>query len=284
MRKEGKILVVGGAGFLGQELIARLLLHGYEDILAVGRNEGNLVSLKEKFPAVEILPGDIADPFICAKACDGAETVLHLAAFKHVTLAEQNVYECMKSNIIGTMNLLEQTRIKAPAEFVFISTDKASKLRGVYGVSKYVGEKLILEYSRINPATQYRIIRYGNVWQSTGSFITKWEPLIRAGKEVVLTEPDATRFFFTVSEAVDLIFDALANGTDAHPRIPKIKGVSMGTVLECCQEVWGECPVRIIGLQEGENMHETMDGKLFSNEVEQYTKEEFKANFLCPTK
>ena len=89
------------------------------------------------------------------------------------------------------------------------------------------------------------------------------------------------RFYWTVDEAIDLIFDCLEKSTDSTPFIPKMKAASMQVALEACQEVYGKSPVKIIGLQAGENMHETMDGITFSNEVEQYTKDEFIKTFLC---
>lgn len=103
---------------------------------------------------------------------------------------------------------------------------------------------------------------------------------MEAGKEVILTDPDATRYFWTVDEAIDLIFECIENAKDSIPYIPTMKAISMGKALEACQEVYGVCPVKTIGLQEGENMHETMDGINFSDTADQFTKEEFKERFL----
>lgn len=273
-----KILVTGASGFLANELISRLQ---DEKIVALGRNEGNLVALKEKYPNVEIVVGDIDDMFVCDKACKDAKAIFHLAAMKHIGLAEQNTKECIESNVIGSMNLLECTLKYKPNFIVGVSTDKAAQVHGVYGATKLLMERLFKEYERVNPETKYRIVRYGNVLGSTGSVITKWKPLLEKGKEVVITNPDATRFFWTVQEAVDLIFDCLNNATDSKPYIPQMKAMSVFNLLRACMNVYGNpSSIKEIGLQDGESMHETMDGKIFSNEVEQYTIDEFIKKFL----
>ena len=97
------ILITGGTGFLGKNLIKRL---GNNHIRVLARNEGNLISLKEQYPNIEIITGDISNKFICKKAIDGIDEIYHLSAFKHVGLAEEQSYQCIQSNIIGTMNLL----------------------------------------------------------------------------------------------------------------------------------------------------------------------------------
>lgn len=273
-----KITIFGGSGFMGQALIESL----YKDhtILAVARNEGNLISLKEKFPNIEIIPGDISDPWVVKKAMRGAEGVYLLSASKHVRLAETEVRMSVRTNIIGVMNVIEESFLTKPTFLLFVSTDKASQSAGVYGSQKKIGEKLIQEGERINPATKYRIVRFGNVWGSTGSIITKWRPKMEKGEEVILTEPSATRFFFTVEEAIGLIQECLDKAIDATPYIPKMKAIDMQTCLEACMKVYGNSSVKTIGLQPGENLAETMDGKVYSNQVEQFSKIEFINKFL----
>jgi len=273
-----KIVVFGASGFLGTALVERL--YGKGHILAVARNEGGLIVLKEKFPDIEIMTGDIAEPWVVQKAMEGADEVYLLSAMKHVGLAEIDTHSCIKTNIVGAMNVIEESIVTSPKVLVFISTDKAAQPSGVYGCSKKISERLISEAERINPDTKYRIVRYGNVWGSTGSMITKWRPKMEKGEEIILTDPEASRFFWTVGESVDLIFECIEKAVDATPYVPKMKAVKMGVVLEACMEVYGECPVKIIGLQPGENKVETTDGVTFSDSVEQFTKEEFKAKFL----
>lgn len=275
-----KCLVLGGAGFLGEALVVRLLEKNNE-VVVVGRDEGKLIALREKHPQIKIIIGDIANKWVIKDAMAGVEGVFHLAAQKHVGLSEEFAHQTITSNVVGTMNILEESWITKPKFVLAISTDKASNPKGVYGATKLLMEKLMKQAEGINLDTEYRVVRYGNVMGSTGSFVTKWKPLMEQGKEIILTDPEATRFYWTVDEAIDLIFDCLEKSTDSTPFIPKMKAASMQVALEACQEVYGKSPVKIIGLQAGENMHETMDGITFSNEVEQYTKDEFIKTFLC---
>jgi len=270
-----KYLILGGSGFLGTLLVERL----YEgnELTVVARNEGKLIALKEQFPNIKIIAGDIADTWTVASAfLDKPDGIFLLSAFKHVGMAEKEVMQCVKSNVIGTLKVLRASMEYKPEFVILTSTDKAAQVAGVYGATKLIDEKLFEEAERLNPDTKYRVVRYGNVIKSTGSFLTKWEDKMKAGEEIVLTEPAATRFFWSREEAVKLIFDCLEKAPDSKPWIPKMKAISMGNALKACQNKWGDkSPVKIIGLQEGENLHETMGGGVFSNEVDQYTVEEF---------
>lgn len=276
MDLSAKYLVTGGSGFLGIELIKRLTDIGYKNIVSVSRNEGKSVQLKELFPHVEIILGDIKDPYICQKVCKDVRGIFHLAAFKHVGLAEkENVRECVHGNIHGTLNLLEETR-KLNHEFIIgISSDKAAQIKGVYGATKFIMERLFSEYESLNTNTKYRTVRYGNVLYSTGSVLCKWKEKIQKGEPVMITNPDATRFFWTVDSAVDLIFDCLDNAKDATPFITPMKSIRMGDLLDAMMFKYGEVPVNIIGMQIGENLHESIssDG-IDSFHAERYTKEE----------
>jgi len=275
-----RIVIFGGSGFLGTALIKRLASWGQRNILAVARNETALVTLKEKFPFVEIMVGDIADQWIVSKAMKDADEVYLLSALKHVGIAEQDVMSCVNTNVIGCLNVIEESLTTKPKIFVFVSTDKAGQVTGVYGCTKKLGERLVNEAERINTDTKYRVVRYGNVWGSSGSMITKWKPKMEKGEEIILTDPKASRFFWTVDEAVSLIFESIVRATDSTPYIPTMKAVEMGVVVEACMEVYGRCPVKVIGLQPGENKVETTDGIIFSDKAEQFTKEEFINKFL----
>lgn len=275
-----RIVVFGGSGFLGTSLISRLIKQGNTNILAVARNEGGLVALKEKYPCVEIQVGDIANRWTVKKAMKDADEVQLLSALKHVGIADRDVMSCISTNIHGVENVIMESLNTKPKLLMFISTDKAGQPLGVYGCTKKIGERLMAEAETINPDTKYRIVRYGNVAFSTGSILCKWRDKMKTGEEIILTDPEASRFFWTIDEAVDLIFECMDKATNSTPYIPKMKGVTMQLVLAACMEVYGTCPVKVIGLQPGENMVETTDGITFSNEVEQFTKEEFINKFL----
>lgn len=263
------ILITGGTGFLGEELISRL----DGEIRVVARNEGKLIELKQKFPNIEIYPGDIANPFVVKQACEGVDEVYHLAAFKHVGLAEEFTTECIHSNVLGSINLLDETLKGNIKSIIGISTDKAEQVSGVYGATKLLMEKLFEQYEVINDC-KYRIVRYGNVFYSTGSVLCKWKELIEQGKQCTITDPNATRFYWSKEKAVDLIFECLEKAKDAKPWCPEMKGVSIKLLFDAVVKKYGEFGhYKEIGLQPGENLHEKINGQ-WSNEVEQYTLDE----------
>ena len=261
------IAVTGGSGFLGRTLIKRL--KGKVRVLA--RNEGLLSLLKQEFPKIEVITGDVADRWSVKKLMQGAEEVYHLAAVKGVDIAERDVMQAVKTNVIGSLNVIEESLITKPKILVAISTDKSSQVSGIYGASKLIMEGLMREAERINPKTKYRVVKYGNVLYSTGSVLCKWRNSMQAGNGVSITDPNMTRFFWTVDEAIDLIFKCISNSKDATPYIPKMKAMRMGDLLKAMMAKYGSVPVNIIGNRGGENLHETMDGKVYSNQVEQFS-------------
>ena len=281
IEKNKLYLVTGGGGFLGQPLVKHILNEGAR-VRIIGRDEGTLVMMKERHPSIEIHPGDISDEFEVKQAMKDVDGVFHLAASKHVGLAETFVRENLKSNVIGSFNIYEQS-LKQDLDFVLaISTDKAAQVVGVYGATKLMMERLSKQYQNLNPNCEYRIVRYGNVLYSTGSVLCKWKDLIEQNKELIVTEPDATRFFWTVEQAIDLILDCMENAIDSTPYCPNMKSMSIKSLLGAMVEKygnsnWDSYPIKIIGLQPGENFHEkVLDEGPFSNEVEQFTIEEIK--------
>ena len=214
------------------------------------------------------------------QAMKNVHAVFHLAASKHVGLAETFVRENIKSNTIGSLNIFNQS-LKQELEFILsISTDKAAQVSGVYGATKLLMERLSLQFEKLNKNCNYRVVRYGNVLYSTGSVLCKWKSLIEQNKEVVVTEPKATRFFWTVDQAMELIFDCLEKATSSSPYCPDMKSMSIENLLRAMIEKYGggkDVPVKVIGLQQGENLHEkVMDEGPYSNEVDQFTREEIK--------
>jgi UDP-N-acetylglucosamine 4,6-dehydratase/5-epimerase len=273
------ILLTGGSGFLGVPLVDRLLSLGAR-VRVIARDEGKLIILKEKYPMVEIYPGDISDAFEVRQAMQGVNGVFHLAASKHVGLAESFVRENVKTNTIGSLHILEQS-LEMDLDFVLgISTDKAAQVAGVYGATKLLMERLFSQFEKLNPNCKYRIVRYGNVLYSTGSVLCKWKELISEGKEVIITDPAATRFFWTVDQAIDLIMECMNRSIDTSPYCPSMKSMSVQNLLQAMIEKYGNgqhIPVRIIGLQPGENMHEkVLEEGPYSNEVEEFTIDEIK--------
>lgn len=289
--KKGKLyLISGGTGFLGKKLTERLLNLGAK-VRVVARNEGNLIELKEKFPTVEYITGDISEYSVCYMSMKDVTGLFHLAAFKHVGLAEKQSKECIQSNVIGSLNFLNLSLEFKDLEFMIgISTDKAAQVVGVYGATKFLMEKLFHNFEEMNPKVKYRLVRYGNVLYSTGSVLCKWKKLLEQGKNIIITDKNATRFYWTVDQAIDLIFNCLENALNSNPFVPGMKSVKLQTLAEAMMLKYGKwlpnpadmdsyCVSNIqeIGLQPGENLHEKiLENGPYSNEVEQYTLHELK--------
>lgn len=274
-----KYLVTGGSGFLGIPLVKYIIDNG-GNVRVIARDEGKLITLREAYPSVEIYPGDISDPVEVKQAMKGINGVFHLAASKHVGLAEIFVRENVKTNTLGSLYILEES-LHMDLDFVLgISTDKAAQVAGVYGATKLLMERLFTQYEKLNSNCKYRIVRYGNVLYSTGSVLCKWKELIQQGKGVIVTAPDATRFFWSVDQAIDLIVDCMENAHDSTPHCPSMKSMSIKNLLQAMVDKYSDgrhIPIKVIGLQPGENMHEkVLEQGPYSNEVDQFTIEEIK--------
>jgi FlaA1/EpsC-like NDP-sugar epimerase len=280
IEKNKLYLVTGGSGFLGVPLCERILARGGR-VRTLARDEGKLIDLKQRFPDIEILTGDISDKFEVKQAMHGVHGVFHLAASKHVGLAEKQVRECIKTNTIGSLYILEESLVTKPEFVLSISTDKAAQVSGVYGATKLLMERLHTQFERINTDTKYRIVRYGNVLYSTGSVLCKWKELLQSGKKVIVTDTNATRFFWSVEQALDLIEDCMRNAVDTSAHCPHMRSMSIGDLLTAMAEKYlpdgHDLQIKTIGLQPGENLHEkVMEEGPYSNECERYTIEEIK--------
>ena len=230
IKKDKIYLVTGASGFLGVPLCKKILSLGGK-VRAIARDEGKLIELKQEMPEVEILTGDINDAFEVHQSIKGVHGIFHLAAFKHVGMAENQVRECTKTNIIGSLNILEEGA-NSNVEFILgISTDKAAQVAGVYGASKLLMEKLFKQFQKNYPSIDFRIVRYGNVLYSTGSVLCKWKKLLQEGKEVIVTAPEATRYFWSINQAIDLIFDCMENATTPDPYVPDMKSMKVIDLL-----------------------------------------------------
>lgn len=277
--KNKKYLITGGTGFLGKKLVRYLVPKGYQ-IRVLCRDEAKLVYLKEEYPNIEIISGDISNKYTVMKAMKDINGIFHLAAFKYVDLAEKEPINCTRSNVIGSLNILEETLNRDDIDFVIAtSTDKAAKVAGIYGASKLIMEKLFDEYQYIKPNIKYRIVRYGNVLYSTGSVLYKWKRLLQLDKELIVTDLNCTRFYWTVDEAIDLIFDCLKLANSPKPYVPKMKSIILKDLLKAMSKKYlkkgGTLTIKEIGLRQGENLHESLDkNHKNSLESEKYTIDE----------
>jgi len=273
--KGEKYLVTGGTGVIGYELCKRILeVDG--KVLVLSHTEEKLKRLQEKYKEVEILVSDIRDKKLVKKAMKEVRGVFHLATLAQGMQSGKSI-ESINTNILGSINVLVESLEK---DFVLgVSSDKVVQVSGNYGATKFLMEKLFTEFEEINPNTKYRVVRLGNVIYTVGSVLEKWKNRIENNEEIIITEPNATRFFITKEQSVDMIFNCLDKSTDSTPYFENMKSTSMGNLLDAMSNKYlkdgQELSVKQIGLQTNENLHERIvENGPYTSEIEQYTVEE----------
>lgn len=263
-----KILITGGTGLVGRNLIKRLNVDS--SVVVVARTLSNLIKLKNEFPKINIISGDIGDEKFVKRIVKDIDVLYHLAALRAVGIAEENVEDCISTNIIGTIHLINHFD---GDRFVTLSTDKAVQIRSVYGATKFLVERLILEHAtNYITGVRYCIVRCGNIFGSTDSVISIWRQKLLDKTPIDVTCLNATRFFCTADHVIDsmLLQDDKCRKLI---RILDLKSLKLSNLLKAMQIKYGKAiKINVIGKQKAENIHELMrsDGK-FSNKVKQYT-------------
>lgn len=276
MKKNKIYLVTGGTGSLGQNLIEKIIQMNC-GVRVMSRNENNLVMLKEKYRDIDIFIGDVSDKCSVEQAMHGVDGVFHLAAIKHVDLAEKFVQETIETNILGSLNIYNVSLNNPSIEFVIsTSTDKASQATGVYAASKMIMEKLSDQYQKINTKCKYKTIRFCNLIYSTGSVLHKWKNAILEKKPVYVTDLNCTRFVQTIDSASSCLIDLIHKDTYNL----NCSAVSLKVLLQAMVDKYsidGIIDIVEIGLREGENLHEKIiSNGPYSNEIKLLSVEEVK--------
>ena len=280
IRMGRKYLITGGTGILGYALCDYLLNKNCE-VVVLSRDKNKLDKLAKKYPQIDVVSGDVCDLNIIKKCMGDVSGVFHLAALAQVIFAEDGVTESINTNLYGTLNVLnESLNLKNQIDFVLgVSSDKVVQVSGVYGATKFLMEKLFLEYEKKNNNINYRIVRCGNIFYSVDSVLQKWKSKIQNGQSITVTDRNATRFFMTLDDSVDLIFNCLKLAKSSLPYYYEMKSICIGDLLDVMCSKYkpdgGEVDVIEIGLQQGENLHEKLfiNGKT-SNETKRYTLDE----------
>jgi len=279
IKKDELYLITGGTGVVGESLCDRILQMGGK-VRIFSRSQAKLLKLKEQwddsvmYSNIETIVGDVTNKRDVASSFKDVKGMFHLAALAQA-MQSGGASDSIKTNVIGSMNVLEQS-LKTPVEFLLgVSSDKAVQVSGPYGATKFLMERLFDEYQEKNKDVKYRVVRMGNVIYSIDSVLYKWKSLIERGEEVIVTEPKATRFFLTKSQSVDLMLNGLeSNNSKPYCDIPK--STSIGNLLQAMANKYlpkeKKLKINEIGLQPNENLHEQIvDNGPMSNEMEQYT-------------
>lgn len=250
-----KIMITGATGSLGQELI-RILCD--DTIISYSRSESKQALLSRK--VIKYI-GDVRD----AKALDDAikyscpDVIIHAAALKRIDDLELYPFECVKTNLQGSINLIDSCVNHGVKKCILISTDKACKPINVYGASKFLGERLFTNAALLYDSSKFCSCRYGNVIASTGSFIPLWLDKIKNGEDIPVTDPYCTRFMFSLNEAATFVYDCLMRSEGGEVFVPKLPSYSIVDIIGALENILGKkAKVKVIGLRPGEKIHEDM--------------------------
>jgi len=255
-----KILITGGAGFFGRHL-TKALLNKYSDaeIRILARHEKDIVETLVNCSDDRLQPiiGDIRDNDTLKYAVKGVNTVIHLAAMKHIDFCELYPTEAVTINTIATINLLKLFKGNT---FIGMSTDKAIETTGCYGATKLLLEKLILEQAKRNSHRRYMVVRSGNIFGSSGSVMEKWKQQINRGNKITVTHPEMTRFFIHIDTLVDYFVEIIEQGKSGKIYIPFQKVIILEDLARIAVDLYGnkQTEIEITKLRKGEKMHEKL--------------------------
>ncbi len=271
MTLDGKrILVTGGTGSLGQALVQRILETSCpEHLIVFSRDEAKQFYMRQTFNAdcMRYFLGDIRDKPRLELAFEDADIVIHAAALKQVDTLEYNPEEAIKTNIGGAQNIVSAALSQGVQKVLAVSTDKAVSPLNVYGATKLVMERLIIQSNSYtgHHNTRFSCVRYGNVMGSRGSVIPVWKEQSKTGS-LTITDPRMTRFLITLPQAAEFVLSSLEmmkGGETFIPRLPSIK------MIDLAQAIGPNCELNITGIRIGEKLHET----LISRDESRCTKE-----------
>ena len=262
--KNKTILITGGTGFLGLALTKEILKKSPKSVRLFSRDEVKHYQAQELFnynPKLRNFIGDVRDHKRLVKATRKADIVIHAAALKRLDLLEYNVEEAIKTNILGTLNVINACLVNNVEKVVFVSTDKACSPINSYGACKFVGERIFIEsnFSKGDLKTIFTVVRYGNVLESTGSVIPIFTSKITNGENIPLTDSRMTRFIISPKQSVELIFNALRYCTGGEIFVPKICSFKIIDLIKILKEKFkAKNKIKIIGLRPGEKIHELL--------------------------
>lgn len=269
---EGKtLLITGGTGSFGNAVLNRFLKTGIKEIRIFSRDEKKQDDMRHEFQAkmpkeaqkIKFYIGDVRDITSIKNAVHGVDYIFHAAALKQVPSCEFFPIEAVKTNVLGSENVLTAAVEEGVKAIICLSTDKAAYPVNAMGTSKAMMEKVVVAKSRtVDPeTTKICCTRYGNVMCSRGSVIPLWIEQIKAGEKITITEPSMTRFVMSLDEAVDLVLFAFENGVNGDILVQKAPACTIETLAIAVKELFDKAnkiPIKVIGIRHGEKLYETL--------------------------
>lgn len=266
--KNKTLLITGGTGSFGNAVLNRFLDTDIGEIRIFSRDEKKQDDMRHEFQSkmpeaadkIRFYIGDVRDINSVKNAMHGVNYIFHAAALKQVPSCEFFPIEAVKTNVLGTENVLQAAIDEGVETVICLSTDKAAYPVNAMGTSKAMMEKVIVAKSRTTDKTKICCTRYGNVMCSRGSVIPLWIDQIRNGNPITLTEPTMTRFIMSLEEAVDLVLFAFEHGEAGDILVQKAPACTIQTQAEAVCELFGgrKEDIKVIGIRHGEKMYETL--------------------------
>lgn len=266
--KEKTLMITGGTGSFGNAVLNRFLKTDIGEIRIFSRDEKKQDDMRHEFQAkmpevadkIKFYIGDVRDLQSVKNAMHGVDYIFHAAALKQVPSCEFFPMEAVRTNVIGTDNVLTAAIEEGVESVICLSTDKAAYPINAMGITKAIEEKVAVARSRNSGKTKICCTRYGNVMCSRGSVIPLWIEQIKNGQPITITEPKMTRFIMSLDEAVDLVLFAFEHGENGDLLIQKAPACTIRTQAEAVCELFGgkKEDIRVIGIRHGEKMYETL--------------------------
>ncbi|MBU0587315.1 MAG: polysaccharide biosynthesis protein [Gammaproteobacteria bacterium] len=261
------LLITGGTGSFGGAVLKRFLGNGIAEIRIFSRDEKKQDDLRKRYshPKLKFYIGDVRDSRSLSVAMRGVDYVFHAAALKQVPSCEFHPMEAVRTNVLGTENVLEAAIAAGVQRVVCLSTDKAVYPINAMGISKALMEKIMVATSRNLESTNTIICgtRYGNVMASRGSVIPLFVDQVLTGKPITITDPCMTRFMMTLDEAVDLVLYAFVHGRNGDIFVQKAPAATVHVLAQAILELMGrpDHPINEIGTRHGEKLYEALLGR-----------------------
>ena len=266
--KDKTLMITGGTGSFGNAVLNRFLRTDIGEIRIFSRDEKKQDDMRHEFQAkmpevaekIKFYIGDVRDLQSVRGAMSGVDYIFHAAALKQVPSCEFFPMEAVRTNVIGTDNVLMAAIEFGVESVICLSTDKAAYPINAMGITKAIEEKVAVAKSRMSGKTKICCTRYGNVMCSRGSVIPLWIDQIKNGNPITLTEPKMTRFIMSLEEAVDLVLFAFEHGENGDLLIQKAPACTIQTQAEAVCELFGgkKEDIKVIGIRHGEKMYETL--------------------------
>lgn len=266
--KNKTLMITGGTGSFGNAVLNRFLKTDIGEIRIFSRDEKKQDDMRHEFQAkmsdvadkIKFYIGDVRDLQSVKNAMHGVDYIFHAAALKQVPSCEFFPMEAVRTNVIGTDNVLTAAIEEGVESVICLSTDKAAYPINAMGITKAIEEKVAVAKSRNSGKTKICCTRYGNVMCSRGSVIPLWIEQIKNGQSITITEPKMTRFIMSLDEAVDLVLFAFEHGENGDLLIQKAPACTIMTQAQAVCELFGgkKEDIRVIGIRHGEKMYETL--------------------------